>query len=37
MILFAQEANTSGLVALICAWNGVSIVPGDTAFTLIPY
>ena len=35
-MLLAQEAKTSGLVDLICAWKGVSIVPGDTALTLIP-
>ena len=37
MILFFQEAKTSGLVDLICAWKGVSMVPGETALTLIPY
>ena len=37
IILFFQEAKTSGFVDLIWAWNGVSIVPGETAFTLIPY
>jgi hypothetical protein len=31
MMLFFHEAKTSGLVDLICAWKGVSIVPGETA------
>ena len=34
-MLFFHDSNKAGLVFLILSWNGVSIVPGDTALHLI--
>lgn len=36
-MLFFHDSNNCGFFFFVSSWKGVSMVPGETQFTLIPY